>query len=121
MIEKLINEAFQCYLETKNKNKIEEQKPMKKYRCKIDSPFGKSGEVCKLEGLYGEDAIGRFFLSIDPSQYPDLFEEVTKEKWERENSFNTILPTQPAVIVGAFINQEFDNIYEKLNELKGRL
>ena len=53
------------------KNPKQEKKTMKKYRCKIDSPWGKKGEIINYSNM-------PFFDHKMP--WPDLFEEIP-DRW----------------------------------------
>lgn len=43
-----------------------------------------------------------------------------EEKWEREFTFNTLMHSPSATVIGDYLNDEFDNIYSILNELRKR-
>lgn len=78
-------QCSKCYSESLD---YKESKPMKKYRCKIDSPFGKKGEIvqgCPILLDNKTTANGeRIFLAMYMAKdYPELFEEIP-DRWMPE-------------------------------------
>lgn len=49
---------------------------MKKWRCKIDTPWGKKGDV--VGNRCWHDSIGSC-MPINPAEFPDLFEQVEEK------------------------------------------
>jgi len=63
---------------------------MKKYRIKVDSPWGKKNSLIEVKDcpgfriISGHDILGGF---VEPDKYPDIFEEVIElsdEQWLAE-------------------------------------
>ena len=71
-----------------------ENKPMKKYRCKIDSPFGKKGDILAKKIYCGfkraEDTMPAI-VEYTPDVLPEMFEEIPN-RWvpEEDDTFYSI-------------------------------
>ena len=100
-----------------------------KYRCKVDGPFGKKGDVLDREGLlpFKWRPAGEVYKvsSIYMEDWPDLFEPIEEVKCEHIPDAGKMVKCERLYdhpILNDWsdgkLNQEFDNIYAILEGMR---